>query len=99
MAALFAAAMSFTPALAHLGHAHAGPHVADHHVDAMTASINPASPIGSLTARQTAPLVHISSVVVKIGQRLAPGAYKVRWHAASTDAHKSQGSFGFEVRP
>jgi copper resistance protein C len=38
-------------------------------------------------------------LVVKIGQRLPPGAYKVRWHAASTDAHKSQGSFGFEVRP
>jgi methionine-rich copper-binding protein CopC len=38
-------------------------------------------------------------LVVRIGQRLAPGAYKVRWHAASTDAHKSQGSFGFEVRP
>jgi methionine-rich copper-binding protein CopC len=38
-------------------------------------------------------------LVVKIGQRLAPGSYKVRWHAASTDAHKSQGSFGFEVRP
>jgi hypothetical protein len=63
VAALFAAVMSFVPALAHPGHAHAGPHVADHHVDAMTASINPASPIGSLlTARQTTPLVKIASV-------------------------------------
>jgi len=39
------------------------------------------------------------TLVVRIGQRLAPGAYKVRWRAVSLDAHKSQGGFGFQVRP
>ncbi len=30
---------------------------------------------------------------------LAGGAYKVVWHATSTDAHKTQGSFAFTVAP
>ena len=39
------------------------------------------------------------TLVVRLAQRLAPGAYKVRWRAVSPDAHKSQGSFVFQVRP
>jgi copper resistance protein C len=30
---------------------------------------------------------------------LLPGAYKVTWHATSTDTHKTQGSFTFTVQP
>ena len=30
---------------------------------------------------------------------VAAGAYKVVWHATSTDAHKTQGSFAFTVAP
>ena len=30
---------------------------------------------------------------------LAPGRYKVIWHATSTDTHKTQGSFSFAVAP
>ncbi len=29
---------------------------------------------------------------------LAPGTYKVAWHATATDTHKTQGSFSFTVR-
>lgn len=30
---------------------------------------------------------------------LAAGSYKVVWHALSTDGHKTQGTFGFTVKP
>ncbi len=31
--------------------------------------------------------------------RLVPGTYRVNWHVISVDAHKTEGSFTFEVRP
>ncbi|HZK92374.1 MAG TPA: copper homeostasis periplasmic binding protein CopC [Stellaceae bacterium] len=30
---------------------------------------------------------------------LAPGKYKVSWHAVSTDTHRTEGDFTFEIRP
>ena len=30
---------------------------------------------------------------------LPPGQYNVRWRVISVDTHKTEGSFGFEVRP
>ena len=30
---------------------------------------------------------------------LAPGRYKVTWHATATDTHKTQGTFNFTVKP
>ena len=30
---------------------------------------------------------------------LAPGKYKVTWKVLSDDTHRTEGSFGFEVRP
>jgi methionine-rich copper-binding protein CopC len=30
--------------------------------------------------------------------KLAPGTYKVVWHAVATDTHHTQGSFTFEVK-
>jgi methionine-rich copper-binding protein CopC len=30
---------------------------------------------------------------------LAPGIYKVVWHATSVDSHKTKGSYGFTVKP
>jgi methionine-rich copper-binding protein CopC len=30
---------------------------------------------------------------------LAPGRYKVSWHAVSVDTHRTEGDFTFEVRP
>ena len=30
---------------------------------------------------------------------LAPGKYKVFWHVISTDTHRSEGDFSFEIKP
>jgi methionine-rich copper-binding protein CopC len=30
---------------------------------------------------------------------LAPGRYRVRWHVVSTDTHRSEGDYVFEVKP
>jgi methionine-rich copper-binding protein CopC len=40
-----------------------------------------------------------STLVVKVGQTLKPGRYRVHWSVVSIDTHKTQGSFSFEVRP
>jgi copper resistance protein C len=32
-------------------------------------------------------------------KHLAPGTYKVTWHALSVDTHRTQGSFSFRVGP
>lgn len=32
-------------------------------------------------------------------RHLAPGTYKVNWHALSVDTHRTQGSFSFRVGP
>ncbi len=39
-----------------------------------------------------------STLVTKVGRALAPGDYRVEWHAVSVDTHKTQGSFTFTVR-
>ena len=31
--------------------------------------------------------------------KLAPGHYKVSWHVLSVDTHRTEGSFGFDIRP
>ena len=38
-------------------------------------------------------------LVVPVSVPLAPGAYKVDWHALATDGHKTDGSYGFTVKP
>ena len=38
-------------------------------------------------------------LVVPVPGPLAPGAYKVDWHALATDGHKTEGSYGFTVKP
>ena len=30
---------------------------------------------------------------------LAPGHYKVSWHALSVDTHRTEGSFSFDIKP
>jgi len=30
---------------------------------------------------------------------IEPGAYQVRWHAVSVDTHRTEGDFGFTVKP
>jgi methionine-rich copper-binding protein CopC len=31
--------------------------------------------------------------------KLAPGHYKVSWHALSVDTHRTTGAFGFDIQP
>ena len=38
-------------------------------------------------------------LVVPVSGPLAPGTYKVDWHALATDGHKTDGSYGFTVKP
>ena len=40
----------------------------------------------------------VSGNTMRVGVKtLAPGSYKVRWHALSVDTHRSEGSFSFQV--
>lgn len=38
------------------------------------------------------------SLIVKIGRKLAPGSYTVKWRAVSVDTHRTQGEFTFIVK-
>ena len=38
------------------------------------------------------------TMVVKIAGKLPPGQYTVKWHAISTDTHRTQGHFAFTVK-
>ena len=40
-----------------------------------------------------------AELVVPLPQPLAPGTYKVAWHAVSVDTHKTEGTFSFTVKP
>jgi methionine-rich copper-binding protein CopC len=37
-------------------------------------------------------------LVVRIGKKLGPGTYTVKWHAVSVDTHHTQGDFDFTVK-
>jgi methionine-rich copper-binding protein CopC len=37
-------------------------------------------------------------LIVKVGRKLAPGTYTVKWHAVSVDTHHTQGDFDFTVK-
>ena len=37
-------------------------------------------------------------LVVKVGKKLAPGSYTVKWRAVSVDTHHTQGDFDFTVK-
>jgi methionine-rich copper-binding protein CopC len=39
-----------------------------------------------------------ATMVVKIGRKLTPGDYTVKWHAVSVDTHHTQGHFDFTVK-
>jgi copper resistance protein C len=38
-------------------------------------------------------------LVVPVKEQLAPGEYKVEWHAVSEDTHRVRGSYPFSVTP
>ena len=38
-------------------------------------------------------------LVVPLKEQLAPGTYKVEWHAVAEDTHRVKGSYSFSVAP
>lgn len=57
------------------------------------ASDGTAVPVG----RATVDPQNQAVMVVKVGKKLAPGTYKVDWHAVAVDTHRTEGSFTFSV--
>ncbi len=39
------------------------------------------------------------TLMVPLPEKLGPGAYAVEWHVLSTDGHKTNGTYGFTVKP
>jgi hypothetical protein len=66
-------------------------------IDGKQSSVTVTGPDGKPVA--TGPL-HADKrlVVVPLPQRLAPGAYKVEWHAMSADMHHTEGDYAFTVK-
>ena len=63
--------------------------------------VNVTGPAGALVSTGAAALAPGDDkvLVVPVSGPLAPGAYKVDWHALATDGHKTDGSYGFTVKP
>jgi methionine-rich copper-binding protein CopC len=40
-----------------------------------------------------------ATLIVTLPAPLAEGSYTVHWHVVSVDTHKTQGTYGFTVRP
>lgn len=40
-----------------------------------------------------------ATLAVPVATTLAPGSYRVDWHALAVDGHKTEGSFTFTVKP
>jgi methionine-rich copper-binding protein CopC len=40
-----------------------------------------------------------TTLIVSLPAALAPGTYKVTWHATCVDNHKTEGSFQFTIKP
>lgn len=52
-----------------------------------------AVPLGTATLDSAGTML-----MVPVTGKLAPGVYKVEWHALSDDGHKSKGSYDFTVK-
>ena len=106
---LFLAALAATPAQAHAHLDHASPAVdstvanAPQHVALwFTQKLEPAFSSVEVTdasgARVDQGNAQISGNTMQIGLKtLAPGTYRVHWHALSVDTHTTEGSFTFHV--
>lgn len=57
-----------------------------------------AAPGGALVKVATSVGKDGLTLVAVPAKPLAPGAYKVTWHAVTADAHRMQGSYSFTVR-
>jgi hypothetical protein len=106
---LLVAALAAGAARAHAFLDHASPlvgsnvHTAPHEVSLwFTQNLEPAFSNVQVTdasgSRVDQGKAQISGNTMRIGLKpLAPGSYRVRWHALSVDAHNTEGSFSFTV--
>jgi methionine-rich copper-binding protein CopC len=102
-------ALTTSPARAHAFLDHATPLVgstvqAPPHEVALTFTQNLESAFSTVEVTDTGGArvdqgkAQISGNTMRIGLKaLAPGAYRVRWHALSVDTHSTEGSFTFHV--
>ncbi len=51
-----------------------------------------------VAARVAVPEGDRKAIVAETAAPLAAGSYTVRWHAVSTDGHRTRGEFAFKVR-
>jgi len=56
------------------------------------------SSAGAVVATGGVDPANTKDIVIRV-RGLAPGRYKVNWKVLSVDTHRTEGSFGFEVRP
>jgi methionine-rich copper-binding protein CopC len=49
------------------------------------------------TGKATTDPTNKKLLVVPVKEELAPGNYKVEWHAVSDDTHRVKGSYSFSV--
>jgi copper resistance protein C len=68
-------------------------------VEARYSQVSVTGPGGTVSVSRPASGGAKSTLVVKVGQALKAGRYKVHWSVVSVDTHRTQGSFSFEVRP
>jgi copper resistance protein C len=53
---------------------------------------------GAVVATGVVDPANPKEMVIRV-RALPPGKYKVKWKILSTDSHRTEGDFGFEVRP
>jgi len=112
--ALIAAALPMAQAAAHAFLDHAAPAVGSTVSAAprqiqlfFTQELEPAFTGASLAGADGEPIATGPAVIDRQNKAalvlrlppLAPGHYKVSWHALSVDTHRTEGSFGFDIRP
>lgn len=53
---------------------------------------------GKVPVTSEVPANDHKAILGKLAGRLAPGAYRVKWHTVSADTHRMEGSYTFTVR-
>ncbi|MFF9550794.1 copper homeostasis periplasmic binding protein CopC [Methylobacterium fujisawaense] len=68
-------------------------------VDLAFTGVTVAGPQGSVQVGPAALRANGTTLAVPITGPLAPGAYTVTWHALARDGHKTEGHYGFTLKP
>lgn len=67
-------------------------------VEARYSQVSVSGPGGAVAVSRPANGGGKSTLVVKPGQPLKPGRYRVHWSVLSVDTHRTEGSFSFSVQ-